>query len=821
MVITCFHHPYGWIESNNAREFKRLVETTSDIILTGHEHESGYYSREDFMTGANALYIEGSVLQSGKGRSESGFNAIVIDLNAARTKNFFFRAHSEIYIATDPNPDWLEFHRNKKRLESQFEIDLSYDERFLSDPGAGFTNARKGKLVFDDIFVPGHLEEVTKLDERRDLVKPPVSMRQFVKHTEKLDKLLIIGEEQSGKTSFAKFLYKQYHALGLIPVFIRASTLKERDLEETRLNQVIADAFSDQYSPTLIQQYLQLSREKKVLLVDDTHLSPFNRKGMGKFIEQISARFGKVILFSHALSFIDEVVAADENYLSEFAQFDVKEFNNQLRETLIERWFLTGKEFTLDEVELERNVVRTKVAVDQILGKNLLPSFPIFILIILQQLEAQSNISTSNGAHGYLYESLITTALASCSTKLDLDTCYTFLSMLAESMFSRKTRFVTEEDFISVFNEFCLFSKQTIRLDKMEKPLIEANILIEHDGKYWFRYKYCYYYFAARHLSDRLRQEHGQERLRVLASEIYREEYANILMFLAYLSNKDPSIIEVMLANAREVYKGVPTCDFKEHVAFVTKMHNELPKSILLDRRSNEARAEVNKRIDDLAHQNRVRKENEDFNDTLQMNLALKTIQVLGQLLKNFPSSLDGNVKFQIAEECYQLGLRTMTRFVKFAEENKDGIIALFEDWLGKMASRETETSLKPKAEQFVAFLVEVFSTAVVRRVSSSVGVATLAPLYEEIRKKHNGLPVDIIDFSVKLDHFERFPMSELDSIIKEAKNNIFPIIMLRRLAIEHFEKFPASRSVKQSACEKLKIELKRVQLLENRRLKA
>lgn len=819
-VITFFHHPYGWLESNNAREFKKLVESISDIVLTGHEHESGLYSREDFMSGAHTLYVEGSVLQSGKGRNESGFNVIVLNLKEALTKSFFFRLNEQLYTATDPNPEWQEFRRNKIRLESQFEIDQSYIERFLSDPGAGFTNARKGKLRFDDIFVPGHLEEITKLDERRDLVTSPISMGNFSKYTEKSEKLLIIGEEQSGKTSFAKFLYNEYHNLGFVPVFIRASTLKEKDLADERLTQIVIETFSDQYSPSLQQEFLQLPREKKILLVDDAHLSPFNQKGMSKFIEQVSPRFGKVILFSHALSLIDEVSAADENYLADFSQFEVKEFNNQLRELLIERWFLVGKEFTFDETELERTVVRTKVAVDQILGKNLLPSFPIFILIILQQMEAHSTVSTSNGAHGYLYESLITTALARTNAKLDLDTCYTFLSMLAESMFVQKTRFVSEEDFVNEFNNFCTSSKQTIRLERMEKPLVDANILIEHDGKYWFRYKYCYYYFAARYLSDRLRSKFGQDRLHVLAGEVYREEYANILMFLAYLSNKDPSIIDVMLTNARKVYEGVPTCDFKDHVAFVTKMHSELPKLVLLDRKSNEARAENNKRIDEIEHKSQALEDTDDFNDTLQMNLALKTIQVLGQLLKNFPSSLDGEIKFQIADECYQLGLRTMTRFVTFADENKEGIIALFDDWLGKLATKETELSLKPKAEQFVAFLVEAFSTAVIRRISSSVGVPTLAPLYEEIRKKHNGLPVDIIDFSIKLDHFERFPMTELDFIIKEAKGNIFPVIMLRRLAIDHFERFPAQRSTKQSACQKLQIELKHMQLLENRRNK-
>lgn len=822
LAISFFHHPYGWMESNNARDFRKAVESISDITLTGHEHESTAYIRTNLDTGENNAYLEGAVFQSHDELNSSGFNALIVDLEKKQWKVFQFSFEGKIYRPKESNPSWKDFRRNVARLQNHFEISSSFKDRFLDDPGAGFTNSRKGKLTFSDIFVPGHLDEITRVEEKTELVMPPVSMAGFAKRIDEHAKVLIIGEEQSGKTSFSKYLYQSFHDMDLIPIFIRASGLKDKDVEDVRLKKILTDAFLDQYSTDRVDDFLQLPPSKRVLLIDDLHLSPFNKRGLSKFIEATTAYCGKIVIFSHALSFIDEVeTASTDNYLANFTQFEVKEFGNQLREDLIERWYLVGREYTLDEDELEKMVVRTKITLDQVLGRNLLPSYPIFVLIILQQLEASSNINTSSGAHGYLYELLITSALNGANTKIDFDTSYTFLGMLAESMFIRRERFVSNDQLVAVFNDFCNFSKQTIRLDRIERPLLEAHILIEHDGRYWFRYKYCYYYFAARYLSDRLRKPSGQERLELLGSEIYREEYANILMFLAYLSNKDQSIIDVMLKNARDIYTGVPPCDFNEHVAFVNRMHAKLPQAVLLDQKSNHARAEMNRRLDQFEHSDEsLKKDDNDINDALQLNVALKTIQVLGQLLKNFPSSLDGAVKLEIAEECYQLGLRTMTRFIQFAEENQLGIIALFEEWIGKLTSKETEISLKPKAEQFVAFLVEAFSTVVVRRVSSAVGVATLAPMYEEIRKKYPGLAVNVIDFSLKLDHFEKFPSSELDSILKDAKTNIFPMIMLRRLTIEHFQRFPVDRGTKQAVCQKLHIELKHMQLLENKHKK-
>lgn len=823
IVISFFHHPYGWMEANNAREFRKLVEGISDVVLSGHEHESSAYSRRNLETNAENTYLEGAVFQSHDIVNQSGFNAMIFDLTSTTFRVFNFSYRSKIYCPLDADPPPRNFRRNAVRIQNRFEINSSFKERFLADPGAGFTNSRKGRLTFSDLFVPGHLDEITRMEDKADLILPAVQMLGFASRVPAEKRILIIGEEQSGKTSFAKYLYQSYHDLGLVPVFVRASSLKDRDIEESRFRRILTDAFSDQYSPTRLDEYLQLQATERILLIDDLHLSPFNKKGLSKFIETAGKICDRIVIFSHALSFFDEVESAkSENYMADFSQFEVKEFGNQLREELIERWHSVGQEYTLDENELEKIVVRTKNTLDQVLGKNLLPSYPIFILIILQQLEASNNINTSSGAHGYLYELLITSSLNGADAKIDFDTSYTFLSMLADAMFTRRQRFLSNDELVEIFNKFCVFSKQTIRLDRIEHPLLEAKILIEHEGKYWFRYKYCYYYFAARFLSDRLRTPLGQERLALLGNEIYREEYANILMFLAYLSNKDQTIIDIMLKNAREIYVGVPPCDFNEHVAFVNRMHSKLPKAILMDQNSNDSRAAINKRLDhiEMAEEN-SQKDHNDIDDALRLNVALKTIQVLGQVLKNFPSSLDGSIKLQIAEECYQLGLRSMTRFVQFAEENQEGITGLFEDWLGKLATKETEISLKPKAEQFIAFLVEAFSTVVVRRVSSAVGVSSLAPLYEEIKKKYPGLAVSMIDYSLKLDHFEKFPTAELESILDEAKANIFPVIMLRRLTIEHFQRFPVDRRVKQSVCGKLQIELKHMRLLENKHNKS
>ena len=77
-----FHHPYGWLPANNARDLRKHVEENSDILLTGHEHEGCAYAKEAF-TGENITYLEGGVLQDIR-ENVSTFNVMLVELGNRR-----------------------------------------------------------------------------------------------------------------------------------------------------------------------------------------------------------------------------------------------------------------------------------------------------------------------------------------------------------------------------------------------------------------------------------------------------------------------------------------------------------------------------------------------------------------------------------------------------------------------------------------------------------------------------------------------------------------------------------------------------------------
>jgi len=62
LAITLFHHPYNWLTPTNGRAFRERVQEVSDLILTGHEHETALRTQRG-IDGEVNMYLEGGALQ--------------------------------------------------------------------------------------------------------------------------------------------------------------------------------------------------------------------------------------------------------------------------------------------------------------------------------------------------------------------------------------------------------------------------------------------------------------------------------------------------------------------------------------------------------------------------------------------------------------------------------------------------------------------------------------------------------------------------------------------------------------------------------------
>ena len=219
--VSVLHHPYNWLQNENGRALRKHVEETSDVILTGHEHDQVHTVRSG-ATGEKNQYIEGGVLQESWDDSVSTFNALLVDLEAKKQKFYHFGWDGEMYVPTlGHDESWDELQVNGLLARRDFELSEGF-QKYVEDPGVSLSHPEKGELKLSDVFVYPDLREVTGKDDVLRMVKGERLMDQIADGR----KVMILGADESGKSALAKSLFRGLHEQGFVPVLVDGSELK-------------------------------------------------------------------------------------------------------------------------------------------------------------------------------------------------------------------------------------------------------------------------------------------------------------------------------------------------------------------------------------------------------------------------------------------------------------------------------------------------------------------------------------------------------------------------------------------------------------------
>jgi hypothetical protein len=366
------------------------------------------------------------------------------------------------------------------------------------------------------------------------------------------------------------------------------------------------------------------------------------------------------------------------------------------------------------------------------------------------------------------------------------------------------------------------FNEYGIRLNAptILRQLEEAQILRAHAGNYRFSYKYYYYYFVAKYLADNLRDKNEQGRIRAtledLADKVYSEEYSSILMFVVY-KTQDVDLIEHILQNATRIYGRYTPCDFENDVEFVNRLNKE-PARVLLPSTDVRENIEENRRRLDAADQEAPRdvlsREDEpviyteELNDFLKINIALKTLQIMGQVLRNFAGALRKDLKLEIARSAYQLGLRTLNAVLRMGESNLEGLRSYMAAFIREHRAFD-DRELEQKADQAVVWLTRRIAYGFVKTISYAVGHPMLEETYKDVLKQEGErTSIRLVDLSVKLDHFSRFPEDEVLAMWEKLRRrNFFSSTVLRDMVLNYLYLFPLDYETRQTVGAKLQIE--------------
>jgi hypothetical protein len=786
LVVTLMHHPYTWIESDNGLKLQARLERISDMVLTGHVHVESAYVKTN-LDGEHAQYVSGGVLQDGKASHVSAFNIVLCDLQERRQQVFQFAWDRGLYRPQN-QPAWGPFVRNGA-ARNEFENSPLF-RQMLHDTGLGFTHPRRKQLQLDDVFV---YPDLTKISLTRRVAEE-IKGEELVDYIAAAERVIIMGGAQSGKTSLAKRLYRDLlsrHAF--VPILLAANEIKATT--EDTFSNMINRAFKEQYSESKLEDFKQCAKGRKVLIVDDWHKGRANSKWQSRVLSLAPGFFGKIVLLAGDEIRMEELANRRDNSspLLGFDRCEIKQFGHVLRGKLIEKWHgLDSDTSDTDVVEQDESIIASMVR------KNVIPCYPATVLLVLQAREASKAANLVNGSYGYLYEALITRALARVGgDSVDIDTRYTIISRIAYHLFNQRQTSVSEDEISALCDDYFNTYEIQVPVPSLIRDLGAAGIMTASDGSMRFRYKYLYYYFVARYFQENLRSIHERPaltaQLNAMADRAANEDYANILMFVIYLT-KDPDLIDHILHNAAKVFGESQPCDFGDDVRFLNEL-SATPSVVLPGSSVEENRQQRRKALDELdeAYTDSTEEEteavayHEGMNVVDKVNFALRTLDLMGQVLRNFPGSLRKETKLEIARSAYLLGLRLLRAFLRLMEADIPNLRLFMSEAVRQNRQREDPEGIAQATNHALFFMARIAGFGLVKKVSYSVGARILERTYKRVVEEEGGtVPISLIDLSVRLDHMS-FPENEIRRLWKRAENNLYAATIVRDLVASHF----------------------------------
>jgi len=806
IVCSVFHHPYLWFDVENGRAFRRFIEQTSDIILTGHEHEMDQMIQKK-IAGTESQFLNGGRLQ-GIDNNESKFQVQIIDTSNNTTQCVQFSWMDDMYTQTNESEQ-----RPLRRLDIGIYLNTPEFIEYLNDPGIIFVRPEKRDLKLDDIFVYPDVRLIGASAVASDIHYTIIPGEKLLDFLMENQRIVVLGTDRSGKTVLMKSLYKDMQNMGLVPLLIES----EKTLSNKySMKKIIDESFVQQYSEKMLGQYWQLEKVRRVILVDNFHLlgdSKLKNSLVNKLIE-----FTNVIVMAadNFVNISDLLGSTSGSTLVQFKHLALPDFSYETTGRLIEKWVRIRQQPGEDEATLIYRVKTYENSINRFIRNKVLPANPFVILSLLQILEAGGPSSPVSGSYGYLYEFLITGAFSSVSREAeDLDIKYNLLAYLANFMFENKISEVGEENLSEIALAFGKYAQVTIDQENLKKELVASRVMKSKDGAYCFAHPYVYHYFMARYMSTIIRDPAANEEFETkichFINNLQSNESANIIVFLCYLAPGDASLIDKIIGRAQELFPSQKEFSFPSDTAFFDQFSFKEPVLTVLDIDPEIARELSRQALDSQQSESKPRKIHSNETEgsikeiVAEVRLAHSVMHVLGQILRSFPGSR-GYRKLPLAEGCCKLGMRLLSAAVQDLRQHSPTIRQDFVDFLKQEFPKAREEYAIAHANSFIFMLGQLTSQNIIKSVAMSIGSARLAPLYDEILSEDQSVTFQLINICIRLNHFKAVPERELFETYDAIKDRHFTSMLLKMITIDCLLKYPPSKSKQQSIFARLGI---------------
>ena len=585
--------------------------------------------------------------------------------------------------------------------------------------------------------------------------------------------IILEGESQSGKSSLLQMLYSSWYKEGVFSLLLRG-----KDIKHYNINDLCKYAYKQQYQNKIssYELFMQLDRNKRILIIDDFDKSLINAENKSKLLDNALCNFEKIIITKDQQIDLRNLLLYANN-TEDTKLFRILSLGCQKRNLLIEKWIRLGQdEMILSDEMLLDQIKRTYDQISVLLGQQLIPSYPVFILSLLQGLnQAIAHFDVSKTSYAYCYNSLIIASLLKSGTdKEKINGVMKFLCEFSYSHYDRKhnNKFFSINEFNSFYQDYQTDYNVPYSKEKLLSTLDNAGLIRSVDGdSYSFAYKYVYYFLVAQKISNLINENKADGIVQDLCNNLHKEQEANILIFLVYHNGTEKQMEDLLFASMLpfENYEPI-TLDLDDPLfQGVNDIVDDIKTKVLLENVDPKQNREISLRESDKMHR-QIEKRHHPTEEELESNSCLrdlnntiKIIKILGQIVKNQIETLKKNQIIKLLEESYNVCFRSIAFFSTMIESSKDEIIDyLIEE--NKKKNIINEEQIRIRVQKLLHVLLYQFCLQSFTNLSRSVGTSNVPDIYDTIADKFGTPAAKIISFTIKT-YYNKMHLADLEKI--------------------------------------------------------
>ncbi|WP_197326632.1 metallophosphoesterase family protein [Ralstonia solanacearum] len=798
--LAVMHHPFNWYQQRDYQHLRRTLRTYSSVVLTGHEHLPNTGAYIDDMTGAS-LFFEAPALQPPVGDGIPGFFCHLFDFNTKTVKSTLFTLDTA-GIHEGESPSIHAFQLLVEKKGQSLELSEGFIER-LRDAGANLTHSDKEDVAIDDIFVyPDMQEQVNDPKKLR-----PISAESLISGIGNGEKLLITGEEKSGKSTLLLQYYKVLRSDGRVPVYLDVSgiSFKTRTDAEKRVTQAIETQY---VHPEAV---LRTPKEKLILLLDNVDRIKAGPSFLAHLLQYADNQFASLVCTSDRQFEYSGLLSKEAaEALSALKNYELLRFGQKLRHRLIKKWCALSDIAT--KTDLDQRVYDSESLINSIIGKKLVPELPIYILILLQSSEQHRHGEIQNGGYGHYYQYLITKSLGEVGVKpLELNEYYNYLAQLSWQMLYSKQRELDYQN-LSEFN--CAFSERftTVDLESRLALLLRARILCKQGDCYAFSYPYIFYYFAGKYLSANLSNPEIRAWVEQACGKLHIRENSDTILFLTHHTDES-WVIEQIAAVLNDCFPDHKPMELNGDTDAIDALV-ESASQLVIEMGSVEENQDRFREIGDEVSSMQDEepeldpKASGELAFMAQWNLLMKTADILGQILKNYYGSLEKSQKSAYLIEVFNGPLRAVRGVLEDVAGDTDGLITQMEHTLDVGDKKPPRDEWRRELKKVAFNILGMMGFATIAATGSYVASDKLR---EDIRSVVNNNPTvafRLIEMATRLLRPGSPPLQDVKRLADELKDKPYAFGILQSLGFQHMYLYHTSASDMQALCSYLKLTL-------------